>query len=257
MSSTRRPPRCARLAPASRAATSISANWCRRRWPPALSTLVDDERELGATVIDMGGGTTGMAVFAEGQLLHTAQLPIGGVHVTNDLARLLSTPVAHAERLKTLYGNVAVQPGRRARDAAGAAGRRGGASDRQGAAQHGGEHHPPAARRNLRDGEGTAGQFRPDARGRQPRGADRRRLPARRRARNGRRACSNKQVRLGRPHRAARLAGIRHPARPSPPPPACSPGPPAKAARCTTSIWTSSGPPDCIRRIVNFLKERV
>ena len=71
-----------------------------------LSTLVTDERELGATIIDMGGGTTGMAVFAEGQLLHTAQLPIGGVHVTNDLARLLSTPVAHAERLKTLYGNV-------------------------------------------------------------------------------------------------------------------------------------------------------
>ena len=70
-----------------------------------LATLVADERELGATVIDMGGGTTGMAVFGEGQLLHTAQLPVGGVHVTNDLARMLSTPVAHAERLKTLYGN--------------------------------------------------------------------------------------------------------------------------------------------------------
>lgn len=75
-----------------------------------LSTLVADERELGATVIDMGGGTTGMAVFAEGQLLHTAQLPVGGVHVTNDLARILSTPVAHAERLKTLYGNVQSSP---------------------------------------------------------------------------------------------------------------------------------------------------
>ncbi len=71
-----------------------------------LAALVEDERELGCTVIDMGGGTTGMAVFAEGQLLHTAQLPVGGGHVTNDLARLLSTPVAHAERLKTLYGNV-------------------------------------------------------------------------------------------------------------------------------------------------------
>jgi cell division protein FtsA len=71
-----------------------------------LATLTEDEKQVGATVIDMGGGTTGMAVFAEGQLLHTAQLPIGGVHVTNDLARLLSTPVAHAERLKTLYGNV-------------------------------------------------------------------------------------------------------------------------------------------------------
>ncbi|MGH7155727.1 MAG: cell division protein FtsA, partial [Acetobacteraceae bacterium] len=75
-----------------------------------LSALVEDERELGATVIDMGGGTTGMAVFAEGQLLHTAQLPVGGGHVTNDLARLLSTPVAHAERLKALYGNVQSSP---------------------------------------------------------------------------------------------------------------------------------------------------
>jgi cell division protein FtsA len=75
-----------------------------------MATLVADERELGATVIDMGGGTTGMAVFAEGQLLHTAQLPVGGVHVTNDLARLLSTPVAHAERLKTLYGSVQSSP---------------------------------------------------------------------------------------------------------------------------------------------------
>jgi cell division protein FtsA len=75
-----------------------------------LSTLVADERELGALVVDMGGGTTGMAVFAENQLLHTALLPLGGVHVTNDLARLLSTPVAHAERLKTLYGNVQGSP---------------------------------------------------------------------------------------------------------------------------------------------------
>lgn len=75
-----------------------------------LATLVADERELGATVIDMGGGTTGMAVFAENQLMHTAQLPIGGAHVTNDLARILSTPVAHAERLKTLFGNVEGSP---------------------------------------------------------------------------------------------------------------------------------------------------
>ncbi len=70
-----------------------------------LATLVEDEKQLGATVLDMGGGTTGMAVFASGQLLHTCQIPIGGVHVTNDIARLLSTPVTHAERLKTLYGS--------------------------------------------------------------------------------------------------------------------------------------------------------
>lgn len=75
-----------------------------------MSTLVDDERLLGVTLIDMGGGGTGMAVFSDGQLLHTSQLPIGGGHVTNDIARMLSTPVAHAEYLKTLYGNAEGSP---------------------------------------------------------------------------------------------------------------------------------------------------
>ena len=75
-----------------------------------LSSLVGDERELGATVIDMGGGTTSMAVFSEGQVVHTAQIPLGGIHVTNDIARMLSTSVAHAERLKALYGNVQGSP---------------------------------------------------------------------------------------------------------------------------------------------------
>jgi cell division protein FtsA len=75
-----------------------------------LATLVEDERELGTTVIDMGGGATSFAVFAEGQLLHTGGTLVGGIHVTNDIARLLSTPVAHAERLKTLYGSCQASP---------------------------------------------------------------------------------------------------------------------------------------------------
>ena len=75
-----------------------------------MAVLVEDERQLGATVIDMGGGTTGMAVFGDGQLLHTAQVPVGGGHVTNDIARMLSTPIAHAERLKTLYGSAQSSP---------------------------------------------------------------------------------------------------------------------------------------------------
>ena len=75
-----------------------------------LSSLVGDERELGATVIDMGGGTTSMAVFSEGQGVHTAQIPLGGIHVTNDIARGFSTSVAHAERLKALYGNCQGSP---------------------------------------------------------------------------------------------------------------------------------------------------
>jgi cell division protein FtsA len=75
-----------------------------------LSSLVPEERELGATIIDMGGGTTSMAVYAENQMMHTAQLPIGGLHVTRDLAIGLSTTLVHAERLKTLYGNVESSP---------------------------------------------------------------------------------------------------------------------------------------------------
>jgi cell division protein FtsA len=75
-----------------------------------LATLVEDERELGATVIDMGGGTTQIAIFAEGVLQHVDHVPVGGIHVTNDIARGLSTTVAHAERLKTLYGSVRASP---------------------------------------------------------------------------------------------------------------------------------------------------
>jgi cell division protein FtsA len=75
-----------------------------------LAALVGDERELGATVIDMGGGTTSMAVFYEGQVVHTAQLPVGGNHVTTDIAMGLSTPIAHAERLKALYGSCHASP---------------------------------------------------------------------------------------------------------------------------------------------------
>jgi cell division protein FtsA len=70
-----------------------------------LSCLVEDESELGVTVIDMGGGTTTIAVFFDGNLVFTDSVPVGGSHVTNDIARGLSTPLAHAERMKTLYGS--------------------------------------------------------------------------------------------------------------------------------------------------------
>jgi cell division protein FtsA len=70
-----------------------------------LASLAEDERELGVTVIDMGGGTTTIAVFLEGKVIYTDVVPIGGIHVTNDIARGLTTPVTHAERLKALYGH--------------------------------------------------------------------------------------------------------------------------------------------------------
>ena len=71
----------------------------------ALSTLVEDEKNLGVTLVDMGGGTTSIAVFFDGELVHTDAIPAGGQHVTNDIARGLSTPLHHAERMKTLYGS--------------------------------------------------------------------------------------------------------------------------------------------------------
>ncbi|WP_341705000.1 cell division protein FtsA [Ferrovibrio sp.] len=75
-----------------------------------LACLVEDEMDLGVTLIDMGGGTTSLAVFYDGQLVHVDVVPLGGAHVTNDIARGLSTPLAHAERLKTLYGTVLPSP---------------------------------------------------------------------------------------------------------------------------------------------------
>jgi cell division protein FtsA len=69
-----------------------------------LATLTDDEKQLGATVIDMGGGTTSIAVFMEGHLAHADVVPMGGQQVTADLARMLAAPLAAAERAKTLYG---------------------------------------------------------------------------------------------------------------------------------------------------------
>ncbi len=74
----------------------------------ALATLVDDELELGAVVIDIGGGTSSIAMFAEGQILHADAVAIGGHHVTLDIANGLSIGLEDAERLKTLHGSTLV-----------------------------------------------------------------------------------------------------------------------------------------------------
>jgi cell division protein FtsA len=72
----------------------------------ALSVLADDEAELGAAVIDMGAGTTTIAVFAGGRFMHGDGFAVGGQHVTNDLARGLNARLGDAERIKTLHGSV-------------------------------------------------------------------------------------------------------------------------------------------------------
>ncbi|MFN7902437.1 MAG: cell division protein FtsA [Holosporales bacterium] len=71
----------------------------------ALSCLVEDERQLGATVIDMGAGTTTVAVFQGGVLIYLASIPVGGHHITMDIARGLSTSVVDAERIKVSHGS--------------------------------------------------------------------------------------------------------------------------------------------------------
>jgi cell division protein FtsA len=69
-----------------------------------LSTLTEDEKQLGAILIDMGAGVTSIAVFLEGHLVHADVVPMGGLQVTTDLARMLSAPLSAAERTKTLFG---------------------------------------------------------------------------------------------------------------------------------------------------------
>ncbi len=70
----------------------------------AEALLTPDERELGSLLIDLGCGTTGVAVFGEGEIQHSTVIPIGASHFTNDIAQVLRTPFAEAERIKVRRG---------------------------------------------------------------------------------------------------------------------------------------------------------
>jgi cell division protein FtsA len=70
----------------------------------SISTLTDDEKELGVCLVDIGGGTTDISVFTEGAIRHTAVIPIAGDQVTNDIAVALRTPTQYAEDIKKKYG---------------------------------------------------------------------------------------------------------------------------------------------------------
>ncbi len=70
----------------------------------SMSTLTEDEKELGVCLIDIGGGTTDISVYTEGAIRHTAVIPIAGDQVTNDIAIALRTPTQYAEELKQKYG---------------------------------------------------------------------------------------------------------------------------------------------------------
>lgn len=68
------------------------------------AVLGDEERELGVCVIDIGGGTTDVAIYGDGALMHTAVIPLGGDHLTNDIVVGLRTPKLEAENLKRRFG---------------------------------------------------------------------------------------------------------------------------------------------------------
>lgn len=68
------------------------------------AVLTSEEQELGVVVVDIGGGTTDLAFFLDGSLWHTEVLPIGGNHLTNDIAIGLRTPASEAEKIKIKYG---------------------------------------------------------------------------------------------------------------------------------------------------------
>ncbi len=75
-----------------------------------LAVLVDDEAELGVACIDLGGGTTTLSIFHEGEFAHADAIAIGGQHVTLDIARGLSTNLADAERIKARHGSALQSP---------------------------------------------------------------------------------------------------------------------------------------------------
>ena len=66
--------------------------------------LTEDEKELGTVLIDIGGGTTDIAIFSQGAIRHTAIIPIAGDQITNDIAMALRTPTVDAEDLKIRFG---------------------------------------------------------------------------------------------------------------------------------------------------------
>jgi cell division protein FtsA len=74
----------------------------------AMACLTADEMALGAIIIDMGGSTTSFAIFQSGDIVFTGGVPLGGGHVTSDIAMMLATNITVAERIKTLYGNAYV-----------------------------------------------------------------------------------------------------------------------------------------------------
>jgi cell division protein FtsA len=71
----------------------------------AEAVLADEEKELGVALVDIGGGTTDVAIFSSGAIQHTSVIPLGGNHLTNDIAVGLRTPMHEAEKIKVKFGS--------------------------------------------------------------------------------------------------------------------------------------------------------
>jgi cell division protein FtsA len=76
----------------------------------SAATLLPEEKQVGVVLLDIGGGTTDIAVFADGGVLHSATIPVGGNILTNDIALGLKTTFAEAENIKRTYGSGLVRP---------------------------------------------------------------------------------------------------------------------------------------------------
>ncbi|MGL9718036.1 MAG: cell division protein FtsA [Wolbachia sp.] len=73
-----------------------------------LACLSEDEKELGAAIVDIGGGCTAIGIFKREKLIYASSIPVGGIHITRDIAYGLCTSIEHAERIKILYGSTIV-----------------------------------------------------------------------------------------------------------------------------------------------------
>ncbi len=82
------------------------AGFASSAYVSGISSLVEDEQELGAACIDMGGGSTGISVFMRKHMIYSDAVRMGGDHVTGDISMGLQVPMATAERIKTFYGGV-------------------------------------------------------------------------------------------------------------------------------------------------------
>ena len=189
----------------------------------ALSALADDEADLGAAVIDMGAGTTTIAVFSGGRFMHGDGFALGGHHVTMDIARGLSAAHRRCRTDQDAVRQRALRQRRRARHDHGRPGR---STAPRGAAirlaRPARAHRQAAGRGDPRNGARPARRFAVRGRAARARGADRRRLPAQRASSSWRRRYS-----AGRCASAGRSAS-----------PACRRKPRVRPLRSRPGLWS-------------------